>query len=75
VITTRAAPAQHLALLRERRIPYLVLGDRHVPLAAAFDAAPLSDDEWPTRLRLISHEALGDGSVRLRYDVVPDAAG
>lgn len=126
VLTTRAASAQHLTSLRERGIPYLVLGDRHVPLGPAldvlgdrlgvrtvvctgggrlggallrlglvdevdveilpwaiggrgtpalFDAAPLAAGEWPTRLRLLHHEALPDGRVRLRYDVVPDAAG
>lgn len=121
VLTSRAAPAEHLAGLRERGIPYLVLGDRHVPLGEAldvlaerlgvetvvctgggrlggallrqglvdevdvevlpwaiggrgtpalFDAAPLAPEEWPTRLRLLTTEALLDGRVRLRYEVV-----
>lgn len=121
VLTSRAAPAQHLATLRDRGIPYVVVGDAHVDLPAAlnlladrlgvrtvvctgggrlggallrqdlvdevdvdllpvvvggrgtpalFDAAPLTADQWPTPLRLISSEPLGDGRVRLRYDVV-----
>lgn len=37
VLTSRAAPESHLALLRERGIPYLVLGDRHVPLRLALE--------------------------------------
>lgn len=37
VLTSRAAPAEHLARLRDRGIPYLVLGDRHVPLADALE--------------------------------------
>lgn len=37
VLTSRAAPAEHLARLRERGIPYLVLGDQHVPLAGALE--------------------------------------
>lgn len=37
VLTSRAAPAEHLARLRERGIPYLVLGDQHVPLAQALE--------------------------------------
>ena len=32
VLTSLAAPAQHLALLRDRRIPYLVVGTRQVAL-------------------------------------------
>ncbi|HSJ19574.1 MAG TPA: dihydrofolate reductase family protein [Nocardioidaceae bacterium] len=121
VLTSRAAPAAHLVLLRERGIPYLVVGKDHVALPEAlrllgehlgvrrvvctgggrlsgallrqdlvdevdveilpvaiggrgtpalFDAAPLAEDEWPTRLELVSDEALGDGRVRLRYRVV-----
>lgn len=121
VLTSRAAPAEHLALLRERGIPYLVVGEEHVALPdtlrllgehlgvravvctgggrltgaflrqglvdevdvevlpvaiggrgtpALFDAAPLAEDEWPTRLELVSDEALHDGRVRLRYRVV-----
>jgi 2,5-diamino-6-(ribosylamino)-4(3H)-pyrimidinone 5'-phosphate reductase len=35
VLTSRAAPAEHLARLRERGIPYLVVGDDHVALPAA----------------------------------------
>jgi 2,5-diamino-6-(ribosylamino)-4(3H)-pyrimidinone 5'-phosphate reductase len=38
---------------------------------ALFDAAPLAADEWPTRLELVSDEALPDGRVRLRYRVLP----
>jgi 2,5-diamino-6-(ribosylamino)-4(3H)-pyrimidinone 5'-phosphate reductase len=122
VLTSRAAPAEHLARLRERGIPYLVVGDDHVALPEAlrllgehlgvravvctgggrlggaflrqglvdevdveilpvaigglgtpalFDATPLASDEWPTRLELVSDEALPDGRVRLRYRVLP----
>jgi hypothetical protein len=125
VLTARAAPADHLGVLRERGIPYLVVGDQHVALPEAlsvlagrlgvrtvvcagggrlggallrhglvdeidlevlpwaiggrgtpalFDAAPLSREEWPTRLSLLEQEALDDGRVRLRYAVVRDAA-
>ena len=37
VITSRAAPAAHLALLRERGVPYLVVGIRHVALERALE--------------------------------------
>jgi len=120
VITSKAAPAEHLERLRARGVPYLVVGHDHVALAEAlsvladrldvrtvvstgggrlsgallrqhlvdeidlellpvaiggrgtpalFDAAPLASDEWPTRLELLSSEALKDGRVRLRYRV------
>lgn len=35
VLTSLAAPVEHLALLRERGIPYLVVGRRHVALEQA----------------------------------------
>jgi riboflavin biosynthesis pyrimidine reductase len=35
VLTSRAAPGEHLAALRARGIPYLVLGERRVDLPAA----------------------------------------
>lgn len=35
VLTSLAAPAGHLALLRQRGIPYLVVGQRHVALGRA----------------------------------------
>lgn len=35
VLTSRAAPTQHLALLRQRGIPYLVVGRRRVALGRA----------------------------------------
>jgi riboflavin biosynthesis pyrimidine reductase len=35
VLTSRAAPAEHLAGLRARGIPYLVVGERQVDLPAA----------------------------------------
>jgi riboflavin biosynthesis pyrimidine reductase len=35
VLTSRAAPKEHLAALRERGIPYLVLGERQVDLPVA----------------------------------------
>ncbi|MGM0384668.1 MAG: dihydrofolate reductase family protein [Actinomycetota bacterium] len=37
VLTSRAAPALHLATLRQRRIPYLVVGTEHVALARAME--------------------------------------
>lgn len=37
VLTSHAAPASHLELLRERGIPHLVVGDRHVDLPSALD--------------------------------------
>lgn len=37
VLTSRAAPAEHLAKLRDRGIPYLVVGEQRVDLPAAFD--------------------------------------
>lgn len=121
VLTSRAASSQHLQLLRDRGIPYLVVGERHVALGRAlelvrallgvrtvvstgggrlggallrqqlidevdiellpwaiggrgtpalFDCAPLAAHEWPTRLRLVEHEVLADGRVRLRYAVL-----
>ena len=36
VLTSHAAPAEHLERLRARRIPYLVVGERRVDLPAAF---------------------------------------
>ncbi len=119
VLTSLAAPADHLALLRDRGIPYIVVGERRVALGRAleilgerlgvktvvstgggrlggallrqglvdeidveflpwavggrgtpllFDAAPLGQDEWPTRLELLSCETV-EGRVRLRYRV------
>ena len=35
VLTSHAAPEEHLALLRSRGIPYFVIGEHHVDLAAA----------------------------------------
>jgi 2,5-diamino-6-(ribosylamino)-4(3H)-pyrimidinone 5'-phosphate reductase len=35
VLTSRAAPADHLARLRDQGVPYLVVGDGHVDLPAA----------------------------------------
>lgn len=35
VLTSRAAPPDHLVLLRERGIPYLVVGEGHVNLPVA----------------------------------------
>lgn len=37
VLTSRAAPPKHLARLRERGIPYLVVGEHRVDLPAAFE--------------------------------------
>ena len=37
VLTSHAAPASHRERLRERGIPHLVVGDRHVDLPAALD--------------------------------------
>jgi riboflavin biosynthesis pyrimidine reductase len=37
VLTSRAAPAEHLAQLRERGIPYLVVGEQHVALERALE--------------------------------------
>ena len=37
VLTSRAAPAGHLSLLRERGIPYLVAGEEHVALGRALE--------------------------------------
>lgn len=37
VLTSQAAPPAHLALLRQRHIPYLVVGARRVALGRAFD--------------------------------------
>jgi 2,5-diamino-6-(ribosylamino)-4(3H)-pyrimidinone 5'-phosphate reductase len=37
VLTSQAAPAEHLERLRERGIPYLVVGRRHVALPDALD--------------------------------------
>jgi 2,5-diamino-6-(ribosylamino)-4(3H)-pyrimidinone 5'-phosphate reductase len=39
-----------------------------------FDAPELTPGEWPTRLRLISVQAQVDGSVWLRYEVIPQSA-
>lgn len=41
------------------------IGGRGTP--ALFDADPLAPGEWPTRLRLLDHEATADGHLRLRY--------
>jgi riboflavin biosynthesis pyrimidine reductase len=46
VLTSRAAPAEHLARLRERGIPYLVVGHDHVALA---DALALLADRLEVR--------------------------
>lgn len=121
VLTSMAAPEEHLHKLRRRGIPYLVVGREHVALARAlelagellgvqtvvctgggrlggallrqglvdeidlellpwaiggrgtpslFDAPPLASDESPTRLELISHDALPHGRIRLRYRVL-----
>lgn len=43
------------------------IGGRGTP--SLFDAEPLGPDEWPTRLRLLSHDATEDGHLRLRYAV------
>lgn len=120
VLTSLAAPTEHLALLRQRGIPHLVVGRRCVALRRAldllgerlgiqtvvatgggrlggallrqhlideidlellpwaiggrgtphlFDAAPLTPNEWPTRLELLNCETTHD-RVRLRYRVV-----
>ncbi|NLI17408.1 MAG: deaminase [Actinomycetales bacterium] len=120
VLTSRAAPTAHLARLRDRGIPYLVVGETRVALGRAlellrerlgvetvvstgggrlggallrqhlvdeidvellpwavggrgtpmlFDAAPLTVDQWPTRLELLGCETAGEGRVRLRYRV------
>lgn len=37
VLTSQAAPGAHLELLRQRRIPYLVVGARHVALGCALE--------------------------------------
>lgn len=37
VLTSRAAPAEHLATLRDRGIPYLVVGHQHVALGRALE--------------------------------------
>lgn len=37
VLTSRAAPAAHLQLLRQRHIPYLVVGEQHVALGPALE--------------------------------------
>lgn len=37
VLTSLAAPAEHLGLLRQRGIPYLVVGERHVALGTALE--------------------------------------
>ncbi|HEX6249121.1 MAG TPA: dihydrofolate reductase family protein [Nocardioidaceae bacterium] len=37
VLTSRAAPAEHLVRLRERGIPYLVVGEEHVALGRALE--------------------------------------
>lgn len=37
VLTSRAAPAEHLHKLRDRGIPYLVVGEQHVALADALN--------------------------------------
>lgn len=39
VLTSRAAPPDHLALLRSRGIPYLVVGERRVHLGRALELA------------------------------------
>lgn len=37
VLTSKAAPAAHLGVLRQRHIPYLVVGERHVALPRALE--------------------------------------
>lgn len=37
VLTSRATPPEHLALLRDRGIPYLVAGHQHVALGRALE--------------------------------------
>lgn len=39
VFTSRAAPARHLDQLRERGIPYIIVGNQHVNLRRALDLA------------------------------------
>lgn len=39
VLTSLAAPAEHLELLRSRGIPYLIVGERHVALDRALELA------------------------------------
>lgn len=43
------------------------IGGRGTP--SLFDGEPLGPDAWPTRLRLLGHDATGDGHLRLRYAV------
>jgi riboflavin biosynthesis pyrimidine reductase len=43
------------------------IGGRGTP--SLFDADPLGPGEWPTKLRLLSHEASEAGHLRLRYAV------